>query len=78
LLHHITGGHLHVDGEGGARSFQPMNINFGLFPPIATPRAKKRKGARSSKTFERKRALSARALADLDRWLTGPVSMAAE
>ena len=69
---------MQVDGEGGARSFQPMNINFGLFPPIATPAAKKRKGARSSKTFERKRALSARALADLDRWLTGPVSMAAE
>jgi len=78
LLHHITGGHLHVDGEGGARSFQPMNINFGLFPPIATPSAKPRKGARSGKSFERKRALSARALADLDRWLTGPVSMAAE
>src|SRR5207247_8666177 len=32
LLHHITGGHLSAD-EAGLRSFQPMNINFGLFPP---------------------------------------------
>ena len=34
LLAHITGGHLSADGEAGARSFQPMNINFGLLPPI--------------------------------------------
>jgi len=27
LIHHITGGAV-------ARSFQPMNVNFGLFPPI--------------------------------------------
>ena len=37
LLGHITGGHLSAD-EPGRRSFQPMNINFGLFPPVhATP-----------------------------------------
>ena len=32
LLNHITGGHLSADGDGAARSFQPMNVNFGLFP----------------------------------------------
>jgi methylenetetrahydrofolate--tRNA-(uracil-5-)-methyltransferase len=73
LLNHITGGHLSAD-EGGARSFQPMNVNFGLFPPIAQPPAAGGKGPRSSRGFERKRALAARALADLALWLKGPVS----
>ena len=49
LLGHITGG-------ADAATFQPMNVNFGLFPPIeGTLRGK-----------ERKQALSARALADID------------
>jgi len=54
LLGHITGGHVAAI-ECGARSFQPMNVNFGLFPPLdaRTPR-----GAR-------KQALCARALCDL-------------
>src|SRR5690606_26650954 len=34
LVGHITGGHL----EGGAGSFQPMNINYGLLPPMAPPK----------------------------------------
>src|SRR5690606_27775502 len=34
LLAHITGGHVVSDDEPGKRSFQPMNINFGLFPPL--------------------------------------------
>ena len=33
LLVHITGGHL-SQGDGASRSFQPMNVNFGLFPPL--------------------------------------------
>jgi methylenetetrahydrofolate--tRNA-(uracil-5-)-methyltransferase len=78
LLAHITGGHLSADSEGGSRSFQPMNVNFGLFPPIAAPSKPRGKGPRSSKSFERKRAMAARALADLDRWLAGPASVAAE
>ncbi|MGV1013934.1 MAG: methylenetetrahydrofolate--tRNA-(uracil(54)-C(5))-methyltransferase (FADH(2)-oxidizing) TrmFO, partial [Methyloceanibacter sp.] len=78
LLHHITGGHLQTDNAGGQSSFQPMNINFGLFPPIVTPPVPRSKGARTSKAFQKKRALTARALADLDRWLAGPVSVAAE
>lgn len=78
LLGHITGGHLIADGEGVARSFQPMNVNFGLFPEIAAPTVPRGKGPRSSKGFERKRALAARALADLDVWLAGKASVAAE
>jgi len=77
LLNHITGGHLTVDSDGGSRSFQPMNVNFGLFPPITVPRQPRGKGPRSGKSFERKRAMATRALADLDRWLL-PTSVAAE
>ena len=78
LLSHITGGHLSADGEGSARSFQPMNVNFGLFPPIAAPSSPRGKGPRSSKGFERKRALAVRALTDLEGWLKRPASIAAE
>src|SRR6202023_1119221 len=34
LLAHITGGHIETI-DAGPRSFQPMNVNFGLFPPLA-------------------------------------------
>jgi methylenetetrahydrofolate--tRNA-(uracil-5-)-methyltransferase len=78
LLNHITGGHLSADPETGARSFQPMNVNFGLFPPIAAPTTRRDKGPRHTKSFARKRALSERALADLERWLVQPASVAAE
>ena len=36
LLAHITGGHIETI-DAGPSSFQPMNVNFGLFPPIAAP-----------------------------------------
>jgi methylenetetrahydrofolate--tRNA-(uracil-5-)-methyltransferase len=79
LLGHITGGHLSTD-EGGARSFQPMNVNFGLFPPLDAPThdaaGKRIKG--KERGAARKRLLSARALADLDRWLAAPRQAAAE
>lgn len=52
LLAHITGG-------ASAESFQPMNVNFGLFPPV-DERIRGR---------ERKKACSQRALADLSAWL---------
>ena len=32
LIEHITGGHLIAK-----KSFQPMNVNFGLFPPVEIP-----------------------------------------
>ncbi len=66
LLAHITGGHLSAD-EPGKRSFQPMNVNFGLFPPIDDGAVAKLRHA--DRGMARKRALSARALADLDLWL---------
>jgi len=74
LLTHITGGHL---SEDGARSFQPMNVNFGLFPPLPAGEPRRVKGVRGSKTLARKQAISARALADLDRWLAGDAATAA-
>ena len=67
LLGHITGGHIETI-DAGPRSFQPMNVNFGLFPPLA--RRAPRGGQKS--------ALSARAQADLDRWIGGEVPRAAE
>jgi methylenetetrahydrofolate--tRNA-(uracil-5-)-methyltransferase len=76
LLDHITGGHLSAEGDGAARSFQPMNVNFGLFPPL--PDAARVKGQRGSKTVARRQALAMRALADLDRWLAPARPAAAE
>jgi len=72
LLTHITGGHIEAIDEG-PRSFQPMNVNFGLFPPIAEPRFDEA-GKRISgpeRGLARKRALSARAERDLSRWMEG-------
>jgi methylenetetrahydrofolate--tRNA-(uracil-5-)-methyltransferase len=67
LIGHITGGHL----EAGARSFQPMNINYGLLPPMDPPRrdADGRRFARGDRGRAKKRAMSLRALADLDAWI---------
>ena len=83
LLAHITGGHLSADGEGATRSFQPMNVNFGLFPQVTVPprprdEEPRRMSRRASKSLDRKRAQSARALADLDLWLSGGEKTAAE
>src|SRR6476619_4366962 len=64
LLNHITGGHLSVGGDGPSRSFQPMNVNLGLFPPLPAPEPKRAKGERGSKTHARKHAMAVRALAD--------------
>ena len=52
LLNHITGG-------AEADTFQPMNVNFGLFPPLSE---------RVHKS-QRKQAMAARALDDLDQWI---------
>ncbi len=71
LLAHITGGHIETI-DAGPRSFQPMNINFGLFPPLANAPTKKPDGSRlrgNEKTIAKKQAMSARALADLDLWI---------
>ena len=70
LLNHITGGHIEAI-EAGARSFQPMNVNFGLFPPIEEPRldAEGRRLKGMERGAARKRALSARAGVALARWI---------
>ena len=39
LLRHITGGHI-AAANSGERSFQPMNVNFGLFPPLRSETAR--------------------------------------
>ncbi len=54
LLAHITGG-------ADATTYQPMNINFGLFPPLHLEG--------KSKKADRKRLYAARARADLAQWL---------
>jgi len=59
LLAHITGG-------ADEKTFQPMNVNFGLFPEL--------KGVRGK---DRKKAMSHRAIADLQAWLK-PAAQAAE
>ncbi len=78
LLAHITGGHIETI-DAGPTSFQPMNVNFGLFPPIAAPIAPEGRkfGRGSAKNLARKGALSERALADLDRWIAGDLPAAA-
>lgn len=79
LLGHITGGHIETI-EPGTRSFQPMNINFGLFPPLASAPTKKPDGTRlrgNEKTVAKKQAMSALALADLDRWIADHLRIAA-
>ncbi len=69
LLAHITGGHLSLEQEGAPRSFQPMNVNFGLFPPIEAMTETRGGRMRPAKGPDRKRALAHRALADLEAWL---------
>ena len=57
LLAHITGG-------ADAATYQPMNVNFGLFPPLALP-------GRSRKA-DRKRLYTDRARIDLAGWISSP------
>ncbi|MCD2175192.1 methylenetetrahydrofolate--tRNA-(uracil(54)-C(5))-methyltransferase (FADH(2)-oxidizing) TrmFO [Rhizobium sp. C4] len=73
LLGHITGGHLTTDEEPGKRSFQPMNVNFGLFPElepgsIVRPEGLKRFRGKD-KAIAKKKAMSARALSACKAWL---------
>jgi methylenetetrahydrofolate--tRNA-(uracil-5-)-methyltransferase len=71
LIGHLTGGHIETI-DAGPPSFQPMNINFGLFPPLTeavkSPDGKRLRG--SEKAAVRKRALSERAKRDLEAWLS--------
>ncbi|WP_156839217.1 methylenetetrahydrofolate--tRNA-(uracil(54)-C(5))-methyltransferase (FADH(2)-oxidizing) TrmFO [Novosphingobium aquimarinum] len=49
----------HITGDAEADSFQPMNVNFGLFPPLHEVKKK-----------ARKEAYTERAKSDLSGWLT--------
>ena len=73
LLNHITGGHIVNDEEPGKRSFQPMNINFGLFPDLAPGSIVKPEGVKrfrgKDKTIMKRQLVAARALADCKAWL---------
>jgi methylenetetrahydrofolate--tRNA-(uracil-5-)-methyltransferase len=53
----------HITGGADARTFQPMNVNFGLFPPLGDARGG-RKGRR-----ERYKGYTDRAKADFAGWL---------
>jgi methylenetetrahydrofolate--tRNA-(uracil-5-)-methyltransferase len=80
LLGHITGGHIEIIDEG-PKSFQPMNVNFGLFPPLTRVPNHDAAGNRlrgPAKAVAKKRALSARALNDLEAWMAGALPAAAE
>jgi methylenetetrahydrofolate--tRNA-(uracil-5-)-methyltransferase len=80
LINHITGGHIETIDEG-PRSFQPMNVNFGLFPPLdVTPKGEDGKRLKGpAKAAAKKRALTDRARADLSAWLNAAaVPVAAE
>ncbi len=55
LINHITGG-------ADAKTFQPMNVNFGLFPPIEARGGRKRRQ-------ERYKAYTDRAKAAFNQWL---------
>jgi methylenetetrahydrofolate--tRNA-(uracil-5-)-methyltransferase len=75
LVGHITGGHL----DAGAGSFQPMNINYGLLPPLEPPKRSeegRRLGAKE-RGRAKKRLMGERALADLAGWLDGAAQLAA-
>ena len=83
LLNHITGGHIVSDDEPGKRSFQPMNVNFGLFPPLDPGAIVRPEGGGrfrgKEKAKAKKQAMARRALTDFAAWLgqTG-VQQAAE
>ncbi|QMV02012.1 methylenetetrahydrofolate--tRNA-(uracil(54)-C(5))-methyltransferase (FADH(2)-oxidizing) TrmFO [Devosia sp. D6-9] len=69
LINHITGGHIEDEGQK-LRSFQPMNVNFGLFPPVAVTKPEGVKRWRGpEKAMAKKKATSLRALEDLKAWV---------
>jgi methylenetetrahydrofolate--tRNA-(uracil-5-)-methyltransferase len=73
LVLHITGGHLQ-----GKQTFQPMNINFGLFPDIEDYSKMGEDGKRlrgKDKGRAKKKAQAVRALQDLDAWLAGEAEL---
>ena len=62
LLSHITGG-------ADAKTFQPMNVNFGLFPDLEAGTNPRTGKPMKIKGGDRKQAMAKRALEALDTWL---------
>ncbi|MDG6078204.1 methylenetetrahydrofolate--tRNA-(uracil(54)-C(5))-methyltransferase (FADH(2)-oxidizing) TrmFO [Erythrobacter litoralis] len=56
----------HITGDAEAETFQPMNVNFGLFPPLHDVPKK-----------QRKEAYTSRAKSDFGEWLHGALALAA-
>jgi methylenetetrahydrofolate--tRNA-(uracil-5-)-methyltransferase len=67
LIGHITGGHL----DAGKGSFQPMNINYGLLPPLEGPKHGEdgKRLPHKERGRAKKRLVGERALADLEAWI---------
>lgn len=68
LVEHVTGGFM----DGPKAKFQPMNVNFGLFPPIEGLVYKTEDGKRirgKDKSRFRKRHMAERALKDIMDWV---------
>ncbi|MDA9865340.1 methylenetetrahydrofolate--tRNA-(uracil(54)-C(5))-methyltransferase (FADH(2)-oxidizing) TrmFO [bacterium] len=61
----------HITGGADAKTFQPMNVNFGLFPPVDA------KGGRRGRR-DRYKAYTDRAKADWQNWLVSNLAQAAE
>ena len=68
LVEHITGGHL--EGPGSSSKFQPMNINYGLLPPLEAPKVDEAgvKIPLKERGRAKKRLMSIRALEALKAW----------
>src|SRR5207302_2806509 len=49
----------HITSRADTKSFQPMNVNFGLFPPLSPD---------PGRHADRKPLIARRALADLGAW----------
>jgi methylenetetrahydrofolate--tRNA-(uracil-5-)-methyltransferase len=78
LINHITGGHIETTDKGTG-SFQPMNVNFGLFPPVDAPkRVEGKRLDHSEKAVARKRSYTSRAKIDFTAWLGETMAIAAE
>lgn len=67
LINHITGGH--IEGAGTAKTFQPMNVNFGIMPPLEVKKVEIDGKMRKIKRKDRKPLKSKRALEALENWL---------
>jgi methylenetetrahydrofolate--tRNA-(uracil-5-)-methyltransferase len=70
LINHITGGH--IEGAGTAKSFQPMNVNFGIMPPLEHKKHEVEGRMVKIKRKDRKPLKSKRALDALACWLDEP------